>query len=197
MLHVVCNIKCTSEHPYNQQTVNQALYNMSLELPNFDFHIYDEERYYGDVSGINAYDASMVYPRIMNPVVIGWRVLADSIVHNPHISSYTPISELHFVLNELLAPRNIFANGYVILINESLPEVHYYKIANNNIYRHTNKSMDGTDFYIGIEKMRTDINNINPELERHLNYVFTPGNLEVNIRENSTIEIFKAIAHRI
>jgi hypothetical protein len=196
MFSVVSNIHCESDRSFNQERINQALYNLYTELPNFDFYIYDEERYHGDVE-VNVYDASMVYPRDMNPTEICWRLENGTVVYNPLAQSYTPISELHFVLTELLAPREIVSNGYAVLINENIPEVNYYIVSNNHIYRHINKSLNGTKFYEEILKMYNNSDNKDPEFDEAVKATFTQEEISYHLSENDSTGILKALVPKL
>ena len=195
MFSIVSDIRCESERPFNQDSVNQALSNLYTELPNFDFHIYDEERYHGDVE-VDVYDASMIYPRDMNPLEIYWSVANQTVIYNPLIQSYTPISELHFVLTEVLAPRQIVSNGYVMLINENISEVNYYIISDNRICRHINKSLNATKFYKEILNLYNN-DSKDQEFDEAVKSTFNPEVLSYHLSENDSLGILKALVPKL
>jgi hypothetical protein len=192
------SITCTSVRPYNQTRLNQALYNMTLDIQNYDFYIYDEQKYSNEVSGITSYNGDMIYPRQHNPKQINWAISAEKLCYMfPDDDDVKPISSLHFVLSEFLAPRNISADGYIVLVNESTSEVHYYIIRNNYIYRHINRSMIATSFYKGIEDLVMGGNIKDQELQEAIDASFSQTELRPYLDDQDIYGIFGILMQKI
>jgi len=189
-MFVFSDIKCTSARPYNQERVNQALHNMTLSIQDYDFYIYDEEKYINEVSGVTSYNGEMIYPREYNPPYINWAVNTHGL-HSVYSDVETkPISTLRFVLSELLAPRDIVADGYVVVVSEDTDEVYYYTVKNNIIYKHINRSMIATSFYKGISDLIIGENIKDQELKEAIDASFSQTELDTYVSERDIYGIF-------
>lgn len=189
-MFVFSDIKCTSARPYNRERVNQALHNMVLSIQDYDFHIYDEEKHINEVPGVTSYDGEMIYPREYNPSYINWIVNTNGLHIVYSDLEVKPISTLRFVLSELLAPRNIVADGYVVVVSEGTDEVYYYTITNNIIYKHINKSMIATSFYKGIGDLVMGENIKDQELREAIDASFSQAELHAYVEDQDIYGIF-------
>jgi hypothetical protein len=197
MFVIFDNLTCTSVRPYNQERLNQALYNMTLDIQNYDFYIYDEQKYATDVSGITSYNGEMIYPRQHNPRQINWVVAGNRLSYIFSDNDDKPISSLHFALSEFLAPRNISVDGYVVLVNESTDEVHYYIIQNNYIYRHINRSMIATSFYKGLGDLVMGGNIKDQELQEAIDASFSQTELRPYLDDQDIYGIFGILMQKL
>ena len=142
MFYVSEDLYFNDNSNHNAERINRYIANLGRRLNEFDFRIYDEARFNPMVADVGNIEGDVFYPPSIKPHKICWYVSENDFCYNDGLEDdMYPIATLQFVLENILAEFNTEINGSVILFCHNTQEAIYYKIHQNQIYKHINKTM--------------------------------------------------------